>query len=400
MKFKYTAKTLTGQTVKGRVEAVNIKAAAELIREQKMMPMGISQAGGGLGLGQITKSFGGVSGSEVANFTRQLSTMMTAGLPLTDALNLLKIQSPPAFSTIIAAILTDVQSGISLSAAMSKHPKAFSAVYVALVKAGESAGIMDKILSRLADTSEKSGEFRAQVIGAMIYPVIILLGMVGVMVIMMVAVVPKLTALYSDFGADLPIATKMIIWLSNAMTHYGIIMAIVVAVGVFLLRRYLATDKGKSQYGAILYKAPVIGALAEKVMLTELTRTLALLMSAGISIVEALNIVSDAIDNVNVKKEVKQIAKRVEKGYPVSISFTESGMFPPLLGQMMAVGEETGKMDDVLTRLSVFYESESGEKIKGLTTAIEPIILIVLAVGVGFLMYAIIMPIYGITNKI
>ncbi len=400
MKVRFTAKDAAGKSVKGMVEAGNLRSAAGALREQKLLPVNLTEIKSGFSLASINNALGKVSGSDLANFTRQLATMITAGLPLTDALNLLKVQSPPALAKVVAVILTDVQGGVALSAAMGKHPKVFSRVYVALVKAGESAGLMEKILNRLADTSEKSREFRSKIVGAMIYPIIIMVGMVAVMALMVFLVIPKLTALYKDFGADLPIATKILMAISDISTKYWYLI-IAGTVGLFYGLGYLMqTEMGRRNWDANVFKIPVMGPLVKQTILTEFTRTMALLLSAGVSVVEALRIVADSVGNSLVQKDIKRIANQVEKGFPVSISFTESDFFPPIIGQMAAVGEETGKMDEVLAKISSYFESESEQKVKGLTTAIEPIILMVMAVGVGFLMYAIIMPIYEITNKV
>jgi type II secretory pathway component PulF len=401
VKFKYTAKNFGGQTVRGVVEASSIVSAVALIREQKLVPVGLVPVKDHIAaVTNLNQMLGKVSASDLANFTRQLSTMITAGLPLTDALNLLKVQSGPAMAPVVGGVLADVQSGVALSAAMAKHPKVFSRVYVALIRAGETAGIMEKIMMRLAENSEKSREFRSKVIGAMIYPIIILIGMVVVVAVMMVVVIPKLSALYADFGSELPVTTQVVIAISNFSVKYWWLVVLGVAGLGMAFRALINTEAGRFQWDAFLYKLPVTGPLARQVMLTEMTRTMGLLIGAGVSVVEALNIVAEASGNVVVKKELIRVAKQVEKGFPVSISFSESEIFPPLIGQMVAVGEETGKLDDVLAKLSGYFESESTEKIKGLTTAIEPLILVVLAVGVGFLMYAIIIPIYQITDQI
>lgn len=399
MKFKYTARDSNGKPVKGTVEANSPEAAARQIADQKMVPVGIQKIGEGFSLSALGAMTGRVSSNELTNFTRQLSTMITAGLPLTDALNLLKTQSGAALSKVVGSIMEDVQGGISLSTAMGKFPKVFSRVYVALIKAGEQAGVMETILNRLADTTEKSREFRGKVTGAMIYPIIILVGMVGVMALMMLVVVPKLTALYADFGAELPGATKALIAMSDFSTHYWWLLTILIGGGFLGLREYVRTPSGKSSLDKFIYRLPIFGPLAKEVMLTEFTRTLGLLVSAGVSVVEGLGIVQDTSGNSLARKDIARIAKQVEKGFPLSIGFTESDIFPPIVGQMVAVGEETGKLDEVLAKLSHFFETESDEKVKALTTAIEPIILVVLAIGVGFLMYAVIMPIYSITNE-
>lgn len=399
MRFRYKARDKQGLEVKGVLEAQEAKAAAAMLRGQKLIPISVVEHKMIFDLFVWRGKLGGVSISDLANFTRQLSIMITAGLPLTDALSLLRLQSGPRLSGIVAALLLDVQSGVALSEAMSKHPQAFSQVYVALVRAGEAAGVMEKILSRLAENMETSREFSAKVKGAMVYPAIILVGMLGVMGMMMVVVVPKLTALYTEFGTNLPLATKFIIGLSAFLANYWWLIGIGVVGVAGVIRGYVGTPVGRRWRDDLAYRIPVVGNLSRQVMLAEMTRTMALLIGAGISIVEALNIVSEALGNVIVETDMKKIAHQVEKGFPVAVSFSQSPVFPPLIGQMVAVGEETGRMDEVMEKLALYFASNSSEQIKGLTTAIEPLIIIVLGVGVGFLIFSIIMPIYNLTSQ-
>ena len=400
MKFKYSARAENGVLIKGEIEAGSDSIAADLLKQKRLIPIGINKRSELLDLSYWSMKVGRVSSQDVTAFTRQLATMITAGLPITDALNLLKIQSGRNMSVVVAGILSDVQGGVSLSESLSKFPRVFSRVYVALIKAGESAGVVETVLMRLADNLEKQREFRGKVVGAMIYPAIVVVGMIVVTVMTVLLVVPKLTSLYADFNADLPIPTKILIAISQfSVSYWWLILfglfGLVIGVG-----RYLKTAGGREKYDSLIYKIPVWGTQVREVMLVELTRTLALLVGAGVSVVDALDIVADAVGNVVVEKDVKKISRQVEKGFPVSISFSESQSFPLIVGQMMAVGEETGKMDDVLMRVSHYFEMESEQKVKALTTAIEPLIIMVLAGGVGFLMYAVIMPIYTITNKI
>jgi type IV pilus assembly protein PilC len=400
MKYRYTARDAAGRKIKGKVEAGSKMSAAGIIKEQKMMPLTIDEDKGGVNLSQWFSSVQKPGSGEMTTFTRQLATMINAGLPLTDALTLLKVQSSPSLSIVVGTILSDVQSGMSLSSAMEKHPQVFSKVYTSLVGAGEASGKMENILNRLAETSEKGREFKAKVVGAMIYPIIVIIGMIGVFAVMILVVVPQLTSLYKDFDAELPFLTRVLIGISDFALKFWLPTILGIGLVFWGLLSYKATKNGREKWDEMMYQMPVAGPLIQKVMLTELTRTLSLLVGAGVSIVDALNIVSGAVGNVVAEAEVKNIARKVEKGFPVSISFTECELFPPIIGQMTSVGEETGKMDEVLEKLSRYFESESEEKIKGLTTAIEPLILIVLAVGVGFLMYAVIMPMYTIMDKI
>lgn len=399
MKFAYTAKSADGKIARGYVEASDARGAAGAMREQKLVPMRITVVKDFGLTGDILARFSRVSSNDVTNFTRQLATMITAGLPLTDALQLLKTQSSPAFAVVAGGLLLDVQAGVPLSGGMAKHPKVFSKMYVALMKAGEAAGVVETVLTRLADSLEKSREFRAKVVGAMIYPAIILVGMVGIGILMMVTVIPKITTLVASMGAALPLGTRLLIGISNFMVNFWWLLLVGVGGGVYIVRKILATPWGRRAWDGFTYKIPIAGKLLQQVMVTELARTLALLVSAGVSIVEALGIVAETAGNVVVESELRQVQKQVEKGFPLSVSMSEVSVFPPIVGQMVAVGEETGKLDEVLTKLSHYYEIESEEKVKGLTAAIEPIIIVVMAVGVGFLVWAVIMPIYNLTSQ-
>ncbi len=399
MRYQYKAKDKQGAYVEGMVDAADTKSAAVFVREKALTLITLSQNKPLFDLGPIIAKYSSANITDLANFTRQLATMINAGLPLTDALSLLKIQSPPTLAIVIEAVLLDVQAGMSLSESMSKHPKTFSRVYIALIKAGESAGVLEKILARLADSQEKSRDFLSKVRNALIYPVIVLFGMVGVMVVMMTVVIPKLTAIYKEFGATLPFLTQIVIGLSNFMVNFWWLLVLaVIGVGA-AYRSYVSYPAGRKKFDQFLYNIPVLGPLSRMSMLTELTRTLSLLIGTGVSVVESLNIAAAATGNLLVEEAVHKIAKQVEKGFPLSVCFSETEVFPPLVGQMIAVGEETGKLDDILTRLSNYYETESEQQVKGLTTAIEPLIIILLGVGVGFLIFAVIMPIYNLTSQ-
>lgn len=399
MRYQYKAKEKTGAYVEGTVEASDTKNAAAYVREKNLTLITLLTPKPLIDINGLIAKYSSADVSQIANFTRQLATMINAGLPLTDALSLLKLQSPPAFAAVIDSVLQNVQGGMALSESMSKHPKTFNRVYLALIKAGEVAGVLEKILARLADSQEKSRDFLAKVRNALIYPVIVLVGMVAVMMVMMVVVVPKLTAIYADFNVTLPIMTRIVIGLSNFMVNFWWVMLLGVVGGGFFLRSYTSYPAGRRKMDQFLYAFPVLGPLAKISMMAEISRTLSLLIGTGVSVVESLNIAASASGNVLVEESIHRIAKQVEKGITMSVSFTENDIFPPLMGQMIAVGEETGKLDEILGRLSNYYESEADQLAKGLTTAIEPMIIILLGVGVGFLIFAVIMPIYNLTSQ-
>ncbi len=340
-----------------------------------------------------------VSLNDQVNFTRQLSTMINAGLPMTEALSLLRSQArTTTMMQVVDNILRDVEGGSSLAVAVGKHPEVFSKIYISLVKAGEAAGVLDQILMRLADNLEKERDFQGKVKGALVYPVIVIIGMMGVVFIMMIFVIPRLTSMYKDMGADLPLPTKILISLSSFLVGFWWLVGVGIVGLVVLFLRWKKTKAGKNALDHLMFKLPIAGPLFQQINLTEFTRTLGLLVGAGIPIIEALKIVSEAVDNVIYQDGIVEAARQVEKGFPLSQPLSQNSNFPALLGQMVKTGEETGKMDEILMRMSLFYESESERAIKGLTTAIEPIIMVVLGVGVAFLILSIILPIYKLTS--
>lgn len=398
-RFNYKAKDKEGRLVTGEVEAANMSDAARLVRGKGYYVISIS-AKVDSPLSLIKRMRERITPSDVATFTRQLSTMINAGLPITEALLVLRSQSAGPMQKIVAQILADVEAGQSLSDSIGKHPKIFSRTYIALVKSGEVGGVMDSVLLRLSDTLEKQQEFSGKVKGALIYPTVIIVGMVIVSFIMMIFVIPRLTSLYADFGAELPLPTRILIGISNFFVHYWYIVLAIMGIGLYSLRLYASTKTGRRKLDELIFKVPVIGPLQRQVVLTELTRTLSLMVGSGVPILEALNITSEVVGNSMVAEALKDAARQVEKGFPIAFSFARHPeSFPFLLSQMVAVGEETGKMDEVLTKISHIYETESDEKVKGLTAAIEPVVMVLLGLGVGFLVIAVILPIYNLTSQ-
>lgn len=398
-RFNYKAKDKSSNLVTGEVEAVNLYEAARLVKGRGLYVISITA--------KIDSPFAIIRGlrdritpSDVATFTRQLSTMINAGLPITEAVLILRSQSKGSMQKIVAQILADIEAGESFSDSLSRHPKIFSRTYIALVKSGEVGGVMDAVLLRLADDLEKQQEFGSRVKGALIYPAIIIVGMVIVSFVMMIFVIPRLTSLYVDFGATLPLPTRILIGTSNFFIRFWYIMLILFGLGFYMFNLYKTTAVGRRKVDAFMFKIPVYGELQRQIILTELTRTLSLMVGAGVPILEALNITSEVVGNTIISDALKDAAKQVERGFPIAFSFSRHPeAFPFILSQMIAVGEETGKMDEVLTKISHIFEVESDEKVKGLTAAIEPIVMVILGLGVGFLVIAVILPIYNLTSS-
>lgn len=398
-RFNYKAKDKNGRIVKGEVEANDVNSAAKLIRGKGLFVISLVPKLDSP-LSSLKKMRDKITMSDVANFTRQLSTMINAGLPITEALLILRSQTKKTMQSTVAQLLADVEAGESFSVALGKHPKVFGKTYVALVKSGEVGGVLDAVLLKLADNLEKQQEFGSKVKGALIYPVIVIVGMLAVGIIMMVFVIPKLMSLYTDLNANLPGPTRFLIGASNFFVKYWIVIIALLGIGVYLLRMYKATAEGRRKIDELIFKIPVYGALQKQIILTDLTRTLSMMVGAGVPILEALHITSEVVGNTVVSEALIDAANQVEKGFPVAFAFSKHPeAFPFILSQMVAVGEETGKMDEVLSKISHIFEIESDEKVKGLTAAIEPIVMVVLGIGVGFLVIAVILPIYSLTSS-
>jgi type IV pilus assembly protein PilC len=398
-RFYYKAKDKAGKTITGEVEAPADVDAARILRKKNLVVFSIKPAFGNP-LFIFRKFRERVSPQDVATFTRQLATMINAGLPITDSLLILRSQTKGSLQKIVAQIMADVEGGDSLSAAFAKHSKVFSPSYIALLKSGEAGGVMDQVLLRLADSLEKQQEFSGKVKGALIYPAVVVVGMLVVGLIMMIFVIPRLTSLYGEFGAKLPLPTKILITLSTFLMKFWPLLLILIGSGFYFFSAYRKTKAGKRKVDELLFKIPIAGPLQRQVLLTELTRTLSLMVGSGVSILDGLNITAGVVDNVVLSEALVDAALQVEKGFPVAFAFAKHpDAFPYILSQMVAVGEETGKMEEVLAKVSHIFEVDADQKVKSLTAAIEPLVMVFLGIGVGFLVIAVILPIYNLTSQ-
>lgn len=397
--FSYKARDSQGKSTSGFVEAASKEAATRLLHEKQLFVVGLTETRS-REQSAVSLKFRRVGFGEIVNFTRQLATMVVAGLSLPEALSILRVQTPnPALVTVLNEIEHQIVSGGNLGDALAKYPQHFSQIYIALVRAGESSGQLDQVLIRLADSMESQRDFRSKVSGAMIYPVIIMIGMGIVVMIMMTVVIPKLTELYNDFGVDLPFATQLLISISQFFVSWWWLVIAAVVGGGYAFLRWKETKVGQLIVDTVILSIPLFGELQKKIILVEFTRTLSMLITSGIRLLDALTILKDALDNVLFRNAIVDISKKVERGFPLGDTFGQYPVFPPIVSQMMKVGEETGKLDDTLLKLSKYFASESENLVKGLTTAIEPIIMVFLGVGVGFIVIAVITPIYNLTSQ-
>ena len=397
--FKYTALDEQGKKKQGTVDAKTKELAFGVLKKKNLFIVGIEQKQGDI-LEKLL-SLRGVSQNELVSFTRQFSTMISAGLPMARSLDVLVSQmDSPKFRKILSNILRDVEGGLSLSDAMARFPDIFSTTYQALVRAGESSGNLDVILNRLATNLEADRALRSKFKGAMIYPVIVCIAMVGVFILMMVLVIPQLTNMYGSMDIELPLPTKVMIAISDFMINYTVVLLVMVAGIIMGIRYFKKTDFGRKFLSEVMFRIPVFGKINHSQEVTSFSRTLGLLIGAAIPIVEALYVVSEVVGSLEMKKATKDAALYVERGNTLSEFFRGNKTFPPLLAQMSGVGEETGKMDEVLERVAAYYEGETNSAISNLSAALEPIILVLLGSMVGLLIVSIITPIYNITTSL
>ena len=396
--YRYLAKDAQGKPVSGQVESIDEASLVKILQQENLVPIEVKKTSG---KASFSFSFGGgIPYSELVSFTRQLSTMISAGLPLTDSLVILQKQTKSAtFSKTLSQIVSDVEGGLSLSQAMGSHPKIFSVVYIKLIEAGETGGVLDKVLMKLADSLEKEREFQSKTKGAFVYPAIVVCVMVVVMTLMMIFVIPKLTSLYAEVGTQLPLITRIMIGISSFLQGFWWLVILVIVGSVFAFRTYAKTPQGADVVSRVVLNLPVWGKLRKTLILAEFTRTLGLLIGTGIPIITALKVVRDILSNSTYRDGIDTAMSRVERGSPLHMPLSQNPNFPPIISQMIRVGEETGKMDEVLGRLSLYFEQEGENMTRNLTTALEPIILVVLGVSVGVLVLSIILPIYNLTAQ-
>lgn len=400
MKLYYRAVTSDGKSVRGIIEAKDKKEAGYYLRKHQLLPIVISE-GGKFKLSRYLPFLNRTSRGDLIFFTRQLASMLTSGLTLMQALTIMKNQiRNTAVNEILQGIISSVEDGASFSSSLEKYPHFFSPIYVALIRVAESSGLLDKVLLRLSDNLEKQQKLESTIRGALIYPLIIIIMMIGVVVIMMVVAIPQLTSFYNTMGVTLPFSTMLIVNISNLFVKFWWIVSIGLFLTVFFYRKWYSQEYGRRIVDRFILNIPFVGKLISESLMVEFSRTLGILVGAGSMVVDSLQRSADVVDNVIYRSEILLIAKRVEKGISIGDALEAGSIFPPILVQMVKIGEQTGKLDESLTRVAEYFEREVEEAVKALTTAIEPAIMVILGLGVGFLIFAIITPIYKVISAI
>src|SRR3990167_2705022 len=400
--YKFTG-TKEGKKISGKVEAQTKEDAITTLSRQNVHVLNIKASSTIDRFSKLSLGKGKVKLKDLVVFTRQLSTMISAGVPLNRSLATMQTQSDNKyFTSVIGAISKDIEGGMPLADAFAKHPDVFSDVYVNMVRAGESGGILDEILQRLATQVEKDATIRKKIKSAMAYPVVILSITVVAFFGIMIFVIPKLGKIIKDLGgtnAQLPIYTQVMLGLSDFMRHNAIIIGIVLFGGVYLFRRYIKTTKGKYKLHATLLRIPVVKNIIIKTAIARFARTFASLMSAGVGVLDALEVTGGAIGNLVIEKDLKEAAEQIKAGKQLSEPLSKSPYFPAIVSQMLAIGEETGQIDTILLKVADFYEEEVDAVIDGISSLIEPVMIIVLGAMVGVIAASVMGPIASLSQN-
>lgn len=404
--FTYTAKSIDGKTLSGTRDAKDRDELGHILREQGFMLTYADE--GDKKMGAIDAFMAKLSGFKKVSlvdkimFTRNLAVMIGAGLALNRALSVLQEQAEKVkFKVIIADVVRGVQGGKPFSDCIAKHPSAFPEIYVNMVRIGETAGNLEEVLNGLADQMKKDHDIVSRVKGALMYPGVIFSVMLLVGYLMMVLVVPKLAATFKEVGADLPASTTFLIWLSEAMLSYWYVALAFVIGLAWGLRMILKTPRGMNAFDALVLKIPVIKGLSKKMNSARMCRTLGTLIDSGVPIVKALEILSRTLSNHFFSQSLYQASLEIQKGKTLFDSLKPyATLYPPLVTQMIAVGEETGSLTKVLGKLAEFYEDEVNNVTKNLSTIIEPVMMVVIGAGVGFFALSMITPMYSVLNNI
>lgn len=400
--FNYTARSESGDITRGKVNAESKQAALSALNQKGLHPLTVEKPKKGLADIEIPlPGQNKVKTQDLVMFTRQFSTMINAGVPLLKSLSTMRDQTESeALSRILEEVTSKVEGGVSLSEALGEHPDAFSDVYVNMVKAGEEGGILDDIMERLANQVEKDADIKGKLRSALTYPGVICVVAIGAVVFLMTSIIPRFSEIFENAGIDLPIQTRILLGLSDFLLNYGFfILGALVVAGIFLIR-FIRTSKGKFMFDSLLLKMPILGPVVLKVNTARFAQTFSSLSIAGVSVINSLEVTSGALSNSVVQKGIKDSVEKIKNGQSISQSLTEAEIFPGIVTQMASVGEETGDIAEVLTKVAVFYEKEVDRTVASISSIIEPILIVGLGSIVGLIVASVFGPLSEITGSI
>jgi type IV pilus assembly protein PilC len=395
-RYEYEAKNPQGKIIKGSMMAESEKQVENILWKNRFAVISIAPKKSFLKI----NIFNYISVRDKAVFARQTATMLTAGFPLLQAMSVIVLQTPnEKFKETINAIIKDLEDGHPFSVALAKHPKFFSDVYINLVRSGEATGKLPKVMEEIATDIEKQAALNSKIRGAMYYPIFVFVALIGIASLMMVKVIPQLKTIFEEAGARLPWTTRAVIWTSDFLINYWWAVIIGLVLIIILLRLYLRTKSGRKNYDRLKIKIPLTKELTKNIYMERFARTFSLLAFAGVPILETIKISAKVIGNALYEEQLDIAYKEVEKGVPLSAPLSKvPKLFPPMVSQMVAVGEKTGKLESILRSLSDYYQDEVDRQIKALASLIEPILIIIIGVGVGIMVFSVIVPIYQLAQ--
>lgn len=413
--FEYAGLNAKGKNVKGVLTSESVNALKASLRKQGVFLTGVKEiaggGGGGGGGGSAAAGAGGgrevdlgrffdrVSAKMVTQMTQLLGTLLSSGVTLPESLRALTDQvESPRFKGMLSDIADKVNEGSALADAMSAYPKAFEPLYINMIRAGEASGALETVLFRLAEFMEKQQELRSKVSSAMLYPIILSFLAVVLIIVLMVGVVPKVTGMFESMNAQLPWNTRLLIWSSDMMSSYWYILLFGAAGSIFLFLQWRASAPGRKTLDTVTLKMPVVGDLARKIAITRFARTLQTLLSSGVQLLEALDIVRTLLGNVVLEKVVTEARNNIREGEGIAPALKRSGQFPSLVTHMIGVGERSGQLEQMLGDVAVAYDRETAVTITRLTALLEPLMIVFMGVGVGFVVFSIMRPIMMLTE--
>ena len=396
--FDYKVRDKTGALVTGQLVGDNEAIVMTRLRQMGLTPIRVKQASTGLKM-EIHLRPGRIKLKQIAVFCRQFATMVNSGLPILRALSILTDQTESKeLAKVLFAVRAGVENGSSLSAAMAEHPKAFNALFISMVKAGETGGVLDDVLLSLADQIEREVELRRQIKSAMTYPIVVVALVTLILAAMLLFVVPQFETIYSSLGGTLPLPTRMLLRVSKAVRTYWYIVLLGTVVASFLFRRYKKTEAGRARVDAVKIRIPIFGPLFHKVALARFASTLGMLLRSGVPILQALDNVNETVNNRVIGDAVDDVKTSVREGESIAKPLGRHKAFPPMVVQMMAVGEETGAVDTMLDKVAEFYNSEVTATVEAMTSLIEPLLIAVIGAAVGAAVIALYMPMFSVIN--
>ncbi|MFN8232755.1 MAG: type II secretion system F family protein [Actinomycetota bacterium] len=398
--YQYKVRDRSGNLVSGTLVADNERLVLDRLREMGYTPLEVGKEKKGLNI-EINLRPAKVKLKDLSVFSRQFATMVNSGLPILRGLSILAEQtSNKELARVLGEVRGDVEQGASLSAAMQKHPKVFNDLYIAMIKSGETGGVLDDVLLRLASLLEREVHLRQKIKSAMTYPIAVVALVVLIMSAMLLFVVPQFKNIYSQLGGTLPLPTRVLLGLSDLMKQYWYVFILAAIVGRFLFRRYKRTAAGRETVDRLKLKVPVFGSLFHKTALSRFSSTLGMLLRSGVPILQALDIVTDTVNNRVIARAVADVQSSVREGESIAKPLSKHAIFPPMVVQMLAVGEETGQIDTMLDKVATFYDQEVEASVDALTSLIEPLLIAIIGGCVGAAVIALYMPMFNIIKLI